>query len=206
MTFLEHLSSSCFSGGSCISHYRFFKAFCRSLLWCCLFSFGHCIVCPSSIWWRSVAFNKRPNSFDPFWKGFNRLFFSFCPFSGIVLHRVNQKFEVVFPIYGLWLTICWTFCKVLRIFSYSILLTSSRNDVTSGKKREKEAVETFSEWVKAIRSFIQIRIWQLIMSMSTKATHDCNILDKYVVAPADKAPNNIVRTITLILKDRIAFG
>ena len=76
--------------------------------------------------------NKRPNSFDPFWKGFNRLFFSFCPFSGIVLHRVNQKFEVVFPIYGLWLTICWTFCKVLRIFSYSILLTSSRNDVTSG--------------------------------------------------------------------------
>ena len=42
--------------------------------------------------------------------------------------------------------------------------------------------------------------------MSTKATHDCNILDKYVVAPADKAPNNIVRTITLILKDRIAFG
>jgi hypothetical protein len=73
-------------------------------------------------------------------------------------------------------------------------------------KREKEAVETFSEWVKAIRSFIQIRIGQLRMSMSTKATHDCNILDKYVVAPADKAPNNIVRTITLILKDRIAFG
>jgi hypothetical protein len=73
-------------------------------------------------------------------------------------------------------------------------------------KREKEAVETFSEWVKAIRSFIQIRIGKLTMSMSTKATHDCNIHDKYVVVLADEAPNNIVRTITLILKDRITFG
>ena len=55
--------------------------------------------------------NKRSNRFDPFWKGFILIFFSFCPFSGIVLHRVNQKFEVVFPIYGLWLTIFWTFSK-----------------------------------------------------------------------------------------------
>jgi hypothetical protein len=37
-------------------------------------------------------------------------------------------------------------------------------------KREKEAVETFSEWVKAIRSFIQIRIRKCRMSMSAKAT------------------------------------
>jgi hypothetical protein len=44
------------------------------------------------------------------------------------------------------------------------------------------------------------------MSMSIKATHDCNIHDKYAVVPADNAPNNIVRTITLILKDRITFG
>jgi hypothetical protein len=35
--------------------------------------------------------------------------FSFCPFSGIVFHRVHQKFEFVFLIYGLWLTIFWTF-------------------------------------------------------------------------------------------------
>jgi hypothetical protein len=37
-------------------------------------------------------------------------------------------------------------------------------------KREKEEVETFLEWVKAIRSFIQIRNGKLRMSMNTKAT------------------------------------
>ena len=36
-------------------------------------------------------------------------------------------------------------------------------------KREKEEVETFSEWIKAIRSFIQIRIGKLRRSMSTSA-------------------------------------
>jgi hypothetical protein len=36
-------------------------------------------------------------------------------------------------------------------------------------KREKEEVETFSEWVKAIRSFIQIRIGKHRRSMSTNA-------------------------------------
>ena len=36
-------------------------------------------------------------------------------------------------------------------------------------KREKEEVETFSEWVKAIRSFIEIRIGKLRRSMSTNA-------------------------------------
>jgi hypothetical protein len=36
-------------------------------------------------------------------------------------------------------------------------------------KREKEEVETFSEWVMAIRSFIQIRIGKLRRSMSTNA-------------------------------------
>jgi hypothetical protein len=50
------------------------------------------------------------------------------------------------------------------------------------------------------------------MSMSTKSnicfqrSQGCNIHDKYVVVPADKAPNNIARTITLILKDIIRFG
>jgi hypothetical protein len=36
-------------------------------------------------------------------------------------------------------------------------------------KERKEEVETCSEWVKAIRSFIQIRIGKLRRSMSTNA-------------------------------------
>ena len=52
--------------------------------------------------------NQQPNSFDPFCNGINLLFFSFYPFSGIVIHK---KSEVVFTMYRLWLTIFWTFCK-----------------------------------------------------------------------------------------------
>ena len=76
--------------------------------------------------------NQRPNSFDPFWKGINLLFFSFCPFSVIVLLGIHKKFEVVLPIYGLWLTIFWTFSKVftnIRII-YDAQITG--NDVASG--------------------------------------------------------------------------
>ena len=52
------------------------------------------------------------------------VFFSFCPFFGIVLYRVHKKFEVVYPIYGLWLTVFWTFSKdftkVLSVYDVKI--------------------------------------------------------------------------------------
>jgi hypothetical protein len=69
-------------------------------------------------------------------------------------------------------------------------------------KREKEDLDTLSEWVKSVRSFIQIRIKKLIGSMSTRsksifkdpnvAKHLYLLHDKYVIVSADKAPNNIV--------------
>jgi hypothetical protein len=69
-------------------------------------------------------------------------------------------------------------------------------------KREKEGLDTLSEWVKSVRSLIQIRIWKLSGSMSTRSTSifkDANVAkhlsllhDKYVIVSADKAPNNIV--------------
>ena len=69
-------------------------------------------------------------------------------------------------------------------------------------KREKVEVDTLSEWVKTVRSLIQIRIKKLQESMSTKAPSvfkDPAVLrdlfaihEKFVVVPADKASNNIV--------------
>jgi hypothetical protein len=69
-------------------------------------------------------------------------------------------------------------------------------------KREKEFLDTLSEWVKSVRSLIQIRIKKLIGSMSTRsksifkdpnvAKHLYLLHDKYVIVSADKAPNNIV--------------
>ena len=69
-------------------------------------------------------------------------------------------------------------------------------------KREKEQLDTLSEWVKSVRSLIQIRISKLRRSMSKRgksvfsnpdaAKTLSTIHDKYVVVPADKAPNNIV--------------
>ena len=61
---------------------------------------------------------QRPNSFDPFWKDINLLFFLLCPFSGRVLNRVHRRYEVVCPIYELWVTIFWTFSKDLRKFHF----------------------------------------------------------------------------------------
>jgi len=69
-------------------------------------------------------------------------------------------------------------------------------------KREKEDVDTLSEWIKAVRSLIQIRIKKLNGSINAHATsifkdpnvakHLSDLHDEYVVVPADKAPNNIV--------------
>jgi len=57
-------------------------------------------------------------------------------------------------------------------------------------EREKEEVTSLSEWASAVRSLIQIPISKpkdpdVAETLST-------IHDKYVVVPADKAPNNIV--------------
>ena len=69
-------------------------------------------------------------------------------------------------------------------------------------KREEEELDTLSEWVKAMRSLIQVHIHKLKRSMNTHAKsvfkdpsvarHLSELHDKYVVVPADKAPNNIV--------------
>jgi hypothetical protein len=67
---------------------------------------------------------------------------------------------------------------------------------------QNEKIDTLSEWVKAVRSVIQIRIGKLRRSMRTKATfvfkdHEFSetlstIQYRHVVVPADKAPNNII--------------
>jgi hypothetical protein len=70
-------------------------------------------------------------------------------------------------------------------------------------KREKEDLDTLSEWEKkSVRSLIQIKIKKLSGSLSTRSTSifkDPNVAkhlsllhDKYVIVSADKAPNNIV--------------
>jgi hypothetical protein len=69
-------------------------------------------------------------------------------------------------------------------------------------KREKEDLDILSEWVKSVRSLIQIRIKKLSGSMSSHSTSifkDPNVAkhlyllhDKYVIVSDEKAPNNIV--------------
>jgi hypothetical protein len=65
-------------------------------------------------------------------------------------------------------------------------------------KREKEDLYTLSEWMKSVRSLIQI----IIKKLSTRPTSigkDTNVAkhlsllhDKYVIISADKSHNNIV--------------
>jgi hypothetical protein len=61
--------------------------------------------------------------------------------------------------------------RVQNIMSHSPKIgnTTLWRTMPKNGQREKEEVETFSEWVKAIRSFIQIRIGKLRRSMSTNA-------------------------------------
>jgi hypothetical protein len=68
-------------------------------------------------------------------------------------------------------------------------------------KREKEDLDNLSEWVKSVRSLIQIRIKKFGGSMSTRSTsifkdpnvakHLSLLQDKYVIVCTDKASNNI---------------
>ena len=64
-------------------------------------------------------------------------------------------------------------------------------------KREKEDLYTLSEWVKSVKSLIQIRMKNLSGSTSNfkdpyVAKHLSLLHDKYVIISADKAPSNIV--------------
>jgi len=66
---------------------------------------------------------------------------------------------------------------------------------TQSAKREKEDVDTLSEWVKSVRSLIQRRIKHSMYQLKL-AKHLSHLHDKYVFVPVDKAPNNIVFACT----------
>ena len=87
-------------------------------------------------------------------------------------------------------------------YNFKLLMDAVEDYARKWTKREKEQLDTLSEWVKSVRSLIQIRISKLRRSMSKRgksvfsnpdaAKTLSTIHDKYVVVPADKAPNNIV--------------
>ena len=92
--------------------------------------------------------------------------------------------------------------------NFKILMDSVEDYARQWSKREKEDLDTHSEWVKSVRSLIQIRIKK--NSMSTRSTSifkDPNVAkhlsllhDKYVIVSAYKAPSNIVLCV-----DHIAY-
>jgi hypothetical protein len=88
-------------------------------------------------------------------------------------------------------------------FNFKILMDSVEDYARQWANREKEDLDTLSEWVKSVRSLIQIRILKKLSgSMSTRSTSifkDPNVAkhlsllhDKYIIVSVDKAPNNIV--------------
>ena len=65
------------------------------------------------------------------------------------------------------------------------------DDARKWTKREKKQLYTLSEWVKSVRSLIQVRISRLKKGKSVFSNPDAAktlsfIHDKYVVVPADK--------------------
>ena len=87
--------------------------------------------------------------------------------------------------------------------NFKILMDSVEDYARQWEKREKEDLDTLSEWVKSVRSLIQIIIKRKLSgSMSTRFTSifkDPNVAkhlsllhDKYCIFFADKAPDNIV--------------
>ena len=88
-------------------------------------------------------------------------------------------------------------------YNFKLLMDAVEDYARKWVKREQaDEVDSLSEWIKAVRSLIQLRIKKLRRSMNTKATSIfknpdvaetlSSIHDQYVVVPADKAPNNIV--------------
>ena len=53
--------------------------------------------------------------------------------------------------------------------NFKILMDSVEDYASQWAKREKEDLDTLSEWVKSVRSLIQIRIKKLSGSMSTRS-------------------------------------
>ena len=87
--------------------------------------------------------------------------------------------------------------------NFKILMDSVEDYARQWANREKEDVDTLSEWVKSVRSLIQIMIKRKLSgSMSTRSTsifkdpnvakHLSHLHDKYCIVSADKAPDNIV--------------
>lgn len=82
-------------------------------------------------------------------------------------------------------------------------IDSVEEDARNWTKREKEEVDTLSEWVNTVRSLIQI--WIKKNSEGKRAEKATSVFkdpevaetlstlqDKCVVVPADKASNNLV--------------
>ena len=59
-------------------------------------------------------------------------------------------------------------------------------------KREKEATDTLSEWIKAVRSLIQIRIRKLNVSINAHARQSSKSKMWQNTYPPDKATSKIV--------------
>ena len=87
-------------------------------------------------------------------------------------------------------------------FNFKILMDSVEDYAGHWARRKGEELDILSEWVRAVRSLIQVRIHKFKRSMNTHAKsvfkdpsvprHLSEVHDKYVVFPADKAPYNIV--------------
>ena len=87
-------------------------------------------------------------------------------------------------------------------YNFKILMDSVEDYTRQWAKREKKDVDTLSEWIKEVKSLRQSRVKKLNGSINAHATsifkdlkvakHLSYLDDKYVVVPADKAPNNIV--------------
>ena len=134
---------------------------------------------------------------------------SILTISNISLHMCKLPIHIFFtwPRYNWW----ELFAKVPKYrepisinwkHNCKILMDSVADYARKRAKREKEDLDTHSEWVKSVRSLMQIRIKKLNGSMSTGSTaifkdpnvakHMSLLHDKYVVVSADKAPNNVV--------------
>ena len=93
--------------------------------------------------------------------------------------------------------------------NFKIIMDSVEDYARAWAKREKVQLDTLSEWVKAIRSLVQRRIHKLKNCVNNrpksvfkdKQAMRClsSLHDKYVVVPADKASNNIVLFVKIII-------
>jgi hypothetical protein len=63
--------------------------------------------------------------------------------------------------------------SINRKHNFKILMDSVEDYARQWTKREKEDLDILSEWVKSVRSLIQIRINKLSGSMSSNL-HRCN--------------------------------